>query len=138
MTVDVLVANIWMACPLIMAANSRNIDAKTGADVSALRSLQKKVEAFHATHARIPQLPDLMLIIGVGFCVTGFAHLLAEFIQPWMVEHVPRGRSLQFTQRLVLADCHCVLYGPGSVIYQGTQAGSGRPIENRQRHALHS
>ena len=49
------------------------------------------MEAFHATHTRIPQLPDLMLIIGVGFGVTGFAHLLAEFIQPWMVEHVPGG-----------------------------------------------
>ena len=90
-TVDVLVANIWMACLLIMAANSRGIDAKTGADVSALRSLQKKVEEFHATHARIPQLPDLMIIIGVGFGVTGFAHLLADIIQPWMVEHVPGG-----------------------------------------------
>jgi uncharacterized membrane protein len=74
-----------------MAANSRAIDAKTGADVSALVGLQKKVEEFHAAHARIPQLADIMIIIGVGFGVTGFAHLLADIIQPWMVEHVPGG-----------------------------------------------
>lgn len=90
-TVDVLVANIWMACLLIMAANARNIDARTGADVSALTSLQKKVEEFHATHARIPQLPDIMVIIGVGLGVTGFAHIFADIIQPWMVENVPGG-----------------------------------------------
>lgn len=90
-TVDVLVANLWMAVLLILAANARSIDAKTGADISALLNLQKKVEEFHTTHARIPEIADFMIILGVGFGVMGFAHLFADVVQPWMVEHVPGG-----------------------------------------------
>lgn len=90
-TVDVLVANIWMAVLLVMAANSKAIDAKTGADVSALLSLQKKVEEFHAKHSRIPELADIMIVLGVGLGVTGFSHLVADIVQPWMVENVPGG-----------------------------------------------
>jgi len=89
--VDVLVANIWMAVLLVMAANSKAIDAKTGADVSALASLQKKVEEFHAKHSRIPQLADIMVVVGVGFGVTGFAHLVSDIVTPWMIENVPGG-----------------------------------------------
>ncbi|TMP20830.1 hypothetical protein CWB99_24210, partial [Pseudoalteromonas rubra] len=34
-TVDVIVANIWMAVLLLMAANHKKIDAATGADTTA-------------------------------------------------------------------------------------------------------
>lgn len=91
--VDILVANLWMAILLLMAGNAKAIDAKTGADTSAIAELQKKVEAFHEKHARIPHLHDIMVICAVGFGVTGFAHVFADTVTPWMVENFPGGQQ---------------------------------------------
>ncbi|AVV83705.1 hypothetical protein SPWS13_1912 [Shewanella putrefaciens] len=41
-TVDVIVANIWMAVLLFMASKAKEIDAKTGADTSAIEALKIK------------------------------------------------------------------------------------------------
>ncbi len=76
--VDVIVANIWMAVLLWMAANQQRLDERRGADTSAITALRKKMETFEAEHARIPKLPDLMFILAVGFGATGLAHALAS------------------------------------------------------------
>ena len=44
-TVDIVVANIWMACLLYIAANHKAIDAKSGADTSGIDKLIADVEA---------------------------------------------------------------------------------------------
>ncbi|MGL5410082.1 MAG: DUF819 domain-containing protein, partial [Shewanella sp.] len=43
-TVDVIVANIWMAVLLFLASKAKQIDAKTGADTAAIETLKAKVE----------------------------------------------------------------------------------------------
>ena len=88
-TVDIIVANLWMAVLLIMAANAKAIDAKTGADTSAIDELKAKVKSFEAEHSRIPTLNDIMLIIAVGLGVTGFAHMFADIITPYFEENFP-------------------------------------------------
>lgn len=88
-TVDIIVANLWMAVLLIMAANAKKIDAKTGADTSAIDELKAKVQDFEAKHSRNPSLSDIMLIVAVGMGVTGFAHLFADNITPYFVENFP-------------------------------------------------
>lgn len=95
-TVDIIVANLWMAVLLVMAANAKAIDAKTGADTSAIEALKDKVKSFHAQHARIPTLTDIMLIVAVGLGVTGFAHMFADAIQPYFVENFPELERLSF------------------------------------------
>ena len=95
-TVDVIVANLWMAVLLIMAAKAKQIDAKTGADTSAIDRLQKRVEQFQAEHSRIPVLSDLMFILAVGFGVTGFAHIFADIITPFMEVNYPDLDTLSF------------------------------------------
>ncbi|MEE8133907.1 MAG: DUF819 family protein [Gemmatimonadales bacterium] len=87
--VDVIIANIWMAVLLYMAGESKRIDARLGADTTALEALRERVEAFHAKHARIPTLTDLMLIFAVGFGVMGVSHLLADLIAPWIEANAP-------------------------------------------------
>lgn len=74
--IDVIIANIWMAIILWMAANNERIDAKSGADTSAIEDLKRRVQKFEAEHSRIPKLPDLMYIVGIGFGLTGLAHAL--------------------------------------------------------------
>ena len=87
--VDVIIANIWMAVLLYMAGESKSIDARLGADTTALDALRERVAAFQAKHARIPTLTDLMLICTVGFGVMGVSHLLADFIAPWIEANAP-------------------------------------------------
>ncbi|GGO74361.1 DUF819 family protein [Bowmanella pacifica] len=92
-TVDIIVANLWMAVLLIMAANAKQLDAKSGADTSAIQDIIVKVEKYEAEKRRIPQLSDLVAIFAIGFGACGIAHFLADTIQPWMVEYAPWGEQ---------------------------------------------
>lgn len=88
-TVDIIVANIWMAVLLYLASKANKIDQHNGADVSAIVTLRKKVEEYHAEHGRITTLYDFMIIIAVGFGITGLGHMLADILVPFFVEHFP-------------------------------------------------
>lgn len=88
-TVDVLVANIWTAVLLWMAANAARIDQANGADTRALEHLKSKIERYQAENSRNPSTNDLMMIIAVGFGVAGISHWLANLIAPWIEQHAP-------------------------------------------------
>ena len=95
-TVDIIVANIWMAVLLILAGNAKKIDARTGADTTALNELRHSVEDFEHKHARIPKLEDIMLICAIGFGVTGLAHFFSDLITPFMIENYPAAKKYSF------------------------------------------
>jgi uncharacterized membrane protein len=82
--VDVLVANVWMAVLLFLAARGEAFDRWTGADTSAIEDLKRRVEDYQAEHSRIPSLSDLMVIIALGLGVTGLAHALADPLVQWI------------------------------------------------------
>ena len=82
-TVDIVVANLWMAVLLYFAANHKRIDAKSGADTSGIDTLIAKVEAFERAHARRPELKDLMFIMAIAFGAACFAHFTAVFLVPF-------------------------------------------------------
>ena len=86
-TIDVIVANIWMAVLLLMAANHKKIDAATGADTTAIEDLKNRVEQYHAEHARMPTLNDYMTIIAIAFGITGLAHFCADFLGPFFANN---------------------------------------------------
>ncbi|AVI65057.1 DUF819 family protein [Shewanella sp. NKUCC05_KAH] len=98
-TVDVIVANIWMAVLLFLASKAKEIDAKTGADTSAIEALKDKVEKYHAENARIPNLRDLMLIVAVGFGITGIAHIAADFLGPFFEVNYPWTADYSLTSK---------------------------------------
>jgi uncharacterized membrane protein len=95
--VDVLVANVWMAVLLFLAARSGDIDRRMGADTSAIDDLRRRVEAFHDEHARVVTTPDLIFITAVGFGATGVAHAVAGFIAPWVAANAPALERLSLT-----------------------------------------
>ena len=97
--VDVIVANIWMAVLLIMAGNAKQLDARRGADTSAITELREKVEAMHKKHSRNPTLPDLMLIAAVGFGITAIAHGCADLLAPWFQANAPQLARFSFTSQ---------------------------------------
>lgn len=95
-TVDIIVANLWMAVLLIMTGKVNSIDKRTGADVSAIEALKAKVEQFQQQHARNPSVTDLMVILAVGLGVTGLAHGFADIATPFFVTNFPELGKLSF------------------------------------------
>ena len=95
--VDVLVANVWMAVLLYMAGESKQIDARVGADRTALIDLQRRVTEFQERVAKIPSLRDLMVIAGLGFGVMGISHVLADIVAPWIARTAPALERLSLT-----------------------------------------
>lgn len=95
--VDVIVANIWMAVLLYLAAESPAIDRRIGADTSGLEELQRRVSEFQARVARVTTLPDLMLIAAIGFGITGLSQVLADWLAPWIARTAPALDRLSLT-----------------------------------------
>ena len=95
-TVDIIVANIWMAVLLVLAGNAKKIDAAAGADTSAIDALRKKAEDYRLANNKTPNVTDLMLIVGVGFGFTALAHVFADIVTPFFVEHYPHLNKLSF------------------------------------------
>ena len=81
-TVDVVVANIWMAFLLYGAGISGRLDRWLKADASAITDVQQRIEAYKASIAKIPSLSDLVVICAVGFGMTGISHLVADLVVP--------------------------------------------------------
>ena len=96
-TVDVIVANMWMAVLLIGAGKSKIIDKYLKADASAIEEVKQKMEAYSASVSKIPSLTDFMIILAVGFGVTGVAHLLSDWIAPYLLENYPHLKQYSLT-----------------------------------------
>jgi uncharacterized membrane protein len=88
-TVDIIVAEIWMAFLLIGIGKKEKIDRFFKADSSSVDHLQKKMEDYSLSIARIPSSTDLMVMLGVAFAATAFAHYCADFLAPWIQETAP-------------------------------------------------
>ncbi|MEJ6476572.1 DUF819 domain-containing protein [Pseudoalteromonas piscicida] len=99
-TVDIVVANLWMACLLYMAARNKEIDARTGADTSSINRLIDKVQAFEAEHARRPELKDFMILVGFAFGATGLAHFAADLLVPFFSANYPELKKFSLHSKL--------------------------------------
>ncbi|MBN8552798.1 MAG: DUF819 family protein [Caulobacterales bacterium] len=88
--VDVIVANIWMACVLWIAANQQKVDRWLKADASAVEAVRDKAEAYELANARIPTLKDMMFILAVSFGAVGAAHAIADPLSSWFGETYPQ------------------------------------------------
>ncbi|MFT5773262.1 MAG: putative membrane protein, partial [Algoriphagus sp.] len=87
--VDVLVANLWTAVLLYWAAKPEKIDRFFKADSSAIYELRDKIADFRKGIMKIPTLSDTMIILGVGFGVTGLATFIADILAPYIDINYP-------------------------------------------------
>ena len=88
-TIDVIVAEIWMAFLLIGVGKSEQIDRFFKADASAVEHLKNKMQEFSTRIARIPSLSDIMVILGIGLGATGLAHLVGDNLASYIQIHAP-------------------------------------------------
>lgn len=98
-TVDVLVAEVWMAIVLIGVGKAKQIDKFFKADASSVTRLKDKMHNFSQKIARIPSTTDLMVILAIGLGVTGLAHYIADFIAPYIEVHAPFLNKFSLTSR---------------------------------------
>lgn len=83
-TVDVIVANIWMAFLLVGAGVSEKVDRFFKADSSAIKEVKESIQNYRSSIAKIANLTDMMVICAIGFGGTALAHIGADLITPYM------------------------------------------------------
>ncbi|NNC83169.1 MAG: DUF819 family protein [Flavobacteriales bacterium] len=88
-TVDIIVAEVWMFFLLLGVGKSAQLDKFFKADASAVNTLKDHMQEFGDRIKRVASFPDLMVILGIGLGCTGLAHLLADTIAPAVREHAP-------------------------------------------------
>lgn len=88
-TVDIIVANIWMAFLLYGAGISDRVDGWFKADSSAITKLKNSIEEYRASIARVPTFLDLAKLGAVAFGITAIGHIAGDIIAPWISENAP-------------------------------------------------
>jgi len=89
-TVDVIVANIWMAFLLYGVAISSKLDKRLNADASAIEQVKNQIADYQLSIMKIPTLAEVMTVLAVGFGATAIAHFGADIIAPWIGENAPQ------------------------------------------------
>ncbi len=88
-TVDILVASVWLAFLLYGAGMSDKLDKWFKADSSAIHDLRDRIEAYRESIARVPSFLDFVKIGAVAFIITALGHLGGDIIAPWIAENSP-------------------------------------------------
>lgn len=88
-TVDIIVAEIWMAFLLIGIGKQDAINRFFKADSSSVDRLRDKMDSFSKSIARIPTITDFMVILGIGFGATALSHGVADVIAPYIQQNAP-------------------------------------------------
>lgn len=98
-TVDIIVAEVWMAFLLIGIGKKDAIDRFFNADASSVQHLQEKMEAYGKSIARIPSTTDLVVMLGIAFSATALAHYGADFLGPFIQNTAPGLAKFSLTSK---------------------------------------
>lgn len=85
-TVDIVVANLWMAFLLWGAARAEKFDKWLKADTSSIEQLKESMSKYQATSAKNPTLTDYMVILGITFGIVAFAHYAGQWMATVMTD----------------------------------------------------
>ncbi len=88
-TVDIIVAEVWMFFLLLGVGKADKIDKFFKADAAAVNKLKNQMQEFSQRIARIPSFTDIMVILGLALGSTGLAHLGADILAPLIKTHLP-------------------------------------------------
>jgi len=96
-TVDVVVAEVWMAIILLGAAKSDQVDGWLKADNRSVKALQGEMEDFLSRTSRIPTFPEVMQILGLAFGAVAISHMAGDTLAPWFAENAPYTANFSLT-----------------------------------------
>lgn len=82
--VDIVVANIWMAVLLFGIGKKDRIDKWFKADTRDIEDLKQRVTDYEKSVLRIPDLKDLIFILGLAFIAVSLAHWGADSMYAYL------------------------------------------------------
>jgi uncharacterized membrane protein len=77
---DVFVASIWMGVLLYLSGHQARIDRWTGANTEAINDLQHRMADFQERVNRVATLPDLVMILALGFVASWISYKLGLWL----------------------------------------------------------
>ena len=83
-TVDIIVANIWMAVLLFGAGFHEKIDKWLKADSSGIEALKKRIKDYQSSTARVATNTDYMVILAIAFGAVGISHFFGDYIAQFL------------------------------------------------------
>lgn len=116
-TVDIVVAQLWMIFLLWGAARAHKFDKWLKADTSAIDDLKNRMENYEAQNSQKPTLTDYMVIGGLTFGLVGFSHWVGSYFAPYFKDVLGKDNPLssEFFWLVVLTTL-------GGIIYSLTRA----------------
>ncbi len=90
---DVLVASIWMGTLLYLSGHQAKIDEWTGANTAAIDRLKRRMTQFQERVNRIANLPDLMMILALGFVGSWLSYSLGVVLAERVSEFAQQSES---------------------------------------------
>lgn len=92
-TVDIVVANLWMAFLLWAATRADKFDRWLKADNSSIEALKTRVADYQTSIAKQATLSDYMVILGIAFSVVGLSHYFGGMLAELFDSKSPFGSS---------------------------------------------
>jgi uncharacterized membrane protein len=96
-TVDIVVANLWMAFLLWGAARAEKFDKWLKADTSSIEKLKVKMSEYQDSIAKVPSLTDYLILAGITFGLVAFSHYagkaMAGVMENWLGSESPFSSS---------------------------------------------
>jgi len=96
-TVDIVVANLWMAFLLWGAARAEKFDKWLKADTSSIEKLKVKMSEYQDSIAKVPTLTDYLILAGITFGLVAFSHYagkaMAGVMGDWLGNESPFSSS---------------------------------------------
>ncbi len=133
-TVDVIVANLWLAFLLFLVGRKEKVDAFLKADTQVIDDLCRKMEEREALQRKMPDFPRYMILIGMAFGVSSLSAFLGGRGASFFSEHYPSTKQYSLTSSffwlVMLVTVFTVLFSQifpklrdFSISYGGTQIG---------------
>ncbi len=85
-TVDIIVANLWMAVLLFGAGMHEKIDKWLKADSSGIENLKKRIKDYQSSTNRVATSTDMMVILAIAFGAVGISHFFGGYISEKLTE----------------------------------------------------
>ena len=96
-TVDIVVANLWMAFLLWGAARAHKFDRWLKADTSSIDELKVTMSKYQASIAKVPTLADYMVLAALTFGMVAVSHYSGKWIAglmgDWLGQESPFSSS---------------------------------------------
>lgn len=124
-TIDIVVAQLWMIFLLWAATRAEKFDKWLKADTSSIDDLKKRMSDYESLNSKKPTLTDYMIMIGLTFGLVGFAHWAGQLLAPYFENILGNESPLasSFFWLVVLTTAGGLIYSATKVrVYEGSGA----------------